>query len=192
MPPKPIVTRDDILNASITLIREKGSDSVNARSIAETLNCSTKPLFRVYENMAELKRDVYNKAVKYYESFLFEKRVNEDDAFLSMGLNYIRFAFEEKQLFKFIFLSNHVEIKNLNELTDSPDTHKLVEFLAILEGLHEKAAKELFVELWLLVHGIATLLATNPCKFEDYEIENLLVNAYAAKAKHLKMEVHHD
>lgn len=188
MPPKPIVNRDDILNAAIILIRKHGSDSINARSIAKILNCSTKPLFRVYENMEKLKEDVYGKAVQYYESFLMNIGINETNAFLSMGINYIQFANKEKELFKYIFLSNNLEIKSLDDLTSSPDMSELVEYLVVSTGLNEKAAKDLFLELWLLVHGIATLVATNPCKLNNEEIERLLINVYDAIYKHLKLE----
>lgn len=188
MPPKPTVNRDDILNAAIILIRKHGSDSINARSIAKILNCSTKPLFRVYENMEKLKEDVYGKAVQYYESFLMNIGIDETNAFLSMGINYIQFANKEKELFKYIFLSNNLEIKSLDDLTSSPDMSKLVEYLVVSTGLHEKDAKDLFLELWLLVHGIATLVATNPCTLDNEEIERLLINVYDAIYKHLKLE----
>jgi len=186
MPPKPIVSRNDILIASIFLIRNKGIENVNARSIAKALNCSTKPLFRVYENMAELKEDVYGKATEYYESFLFRKRAGEEDAFLSMGLNYVRFAVAEKELFKFIFLSNNLKIKSLDELAGPQNARKMIEHLVASTGLQNKRAKELFAELWLLVHGIATILATNPCELDDSEIERLLNDAYTAKIQYLK------
>ena len=58
MPPIPIITKQDIIDAGIQLIRENGISSVNARSLAKSLNCSTKPLFRVYKNMEELKKDI--------------------------------------------------------------------------------------------------------------------------------------
>lgn len=188
MPPKPIVSRDDILNAAISLIREHGSDSVNARSIAGILGCSTKPLFRVYENMEKLKEDVYSKAFEFYYSFLKSNGANKGDVFLSVGNNYIQLANKEKELFKYIFLSNNLQFRSLDDLANSPDTRDLVEYLASSTGLREKAAKDLFLELWLLVHGIATLLATNQCTLNDQEIEQLLINAYIAKYKYLKPE----
>mgnify|MGYP000348827463 CR=1 FL=1 len=72
MPPKPTTNKEAILNAAISIVRKEGMESVNARSIASALNCSTKPLFRIYENMDALKQDViiqlniyYNTSVSY-------------------------------------------------------------------------------------------------------------------------------
>lgn len=188
MPPKPIVSRDDIMNAAISLIREQGSDGINARSIAGVLNCSTKPLFRIYDNMEKLKEDVYGKALEFHYSFLKSNEIDENDVFLSVGKNYIQFANTEKELFKYIFLANNMQFRSLDELADLPDTRDLVEYLATSTGLNKKAAKDLFLELWLLAHGIATMLATNPCVLDNQEIERLLTKAFIAKYKHLKSE----
>lgn len=53
MAPTPIISKQDILKASIQIIQEKGMDHVNARSLAKHLNCSTKPLFRIFKNMED-------------------------------------------------------------------------------------------------------------------------------------------
>ena len=190
MPPKPIVSRDDVLNAAISLVREHGSHSVNARNIASVLNCSTKPLFRVFKNMEELKKDMYGKALEYHSSFLKNNEVDESDVFLSVGANYIQFANEEKELFKYIFLSNNMQFRNLDELANLPDTRDLVEYIAVSTGLHRDEAKGLFLELWLLAHGIATILATNSCTLDAREIKRLLFNAFTARYKHFKSGEH--
>lgn len=41
MPPKAKVTREMILQTVFQITREQGFEAVNARSIAESLNCST-------------------------------------------------------------------------------------------------------------------------------------------------------
>ena len=58
MPPKTIISKEDVLNASLTLIRNEGAERLNARNLAKQLNCSTNPIFRIYKNMEELKKDV--------------------------------------------------------------------------------------------------------------------------------------
>ena len=70
MPPTPIITQQDIINAGIQLIRENGIRSVNARSLAKSLSCSTKPLFRIYKNMEELKKDIKKELDNYYNDFM--------------------------------------------------------------------------------------------------------------------------
>lgn len=49
MPPKPKITKDMILSAVLELTQETGFETVNARSIAKKLQCSTRPIFTCYE-----------------------------------------------------------------------------------------------------------------------------------------------
>ena len=57
MPPKPKITKDMILNTVLEITRKRGFEAVNARSIAEKLQCSTRPIFTCYKNMEELKTE---------------------------------------------------------------------------------------------------------------------------------------
>ena len=54
MPAKKIVHKQDVLNAALDLIREKGENALSARDIATMLNCSTQPLYSIFKNMGEL------------------------------------------------------------------------------------------------------------------------------------------
>lgn len=178
MPPKTIVSKEDVLRASLLLIQEEGAEKLNARSIAKRLACSTNPLFRLYRNMEELKKDVYIEAEKYYEKYLFSKTYKNTSPYLTMGLNYIYFAREEKNLFKFIFLSDNIEIKNFHSVADMADSPEIIAGISNATGLNEYASKELFSNVWLLTHGIACTIATNQYPFNEEEIRNILTNSY--------------
>ena len=53
MPPKAKITKEMILNTVLEITKETGFETVNARSIAGRLQCSTRPIFTCYENMEE-------------------------------------------------------------------------------------------------------------------------------------------
>ena len=53
MPPKAKISKDMILRTVLDITRETGFETVNARSIAASLQCSTRPIFTCYENMDE-------------------------------------------------------------------------------------------------------------------------------------------
>ena len=88
MPPNPTTNKEAILSAAISLVREHGMESVNARSIASVLNCSTKPLFRIYKNMDALKQDVIVQLNIYYNAFM-EARMSDNNRLLSQGIAYV-------------------------------------------------------------------------------------------------------
>ena len=51
MPAPKKVTREDILEGALNTLRESGFASVNARSVAKNLGCSTQPIYLSYKNM---------------------------------------------------------------------------------------------------------------------------------------------
>ena len=58
MPPKAKITKEMILNTVLEITRKTGFETVNARSIASRLQCSTRPIFTCYKNMDELKKRI--------------------------------------------------------------------------------------------------------------------------------------
>ena len=53
MPPKVKISKEDILQTAIELVRKGGEEAVNARAIAGALNCSTQPIFSNFASMEE-------------------------------------------------------------------------------------------------------------------------------------------
>ena len=105
MPPKPKITREHIISSALDITRKHGVDALNARAIAATLNCSTQPIFSNYSSMEELKTDVIKQAALLYEQYLKQDMTNPDyPPYKGSGMGYIRFAKEEKELFKLLFM----------------------------------------------------------------------------------------
>ena len=44
MPPKAKITREMIVDAAFAIAREAGAETINARTVAERLKCSTQPV----------------------------------------------------------------------------------------------------------------------------------------------------
>ena len=118
MPPKTRVTQDMIIDAAIDLMRQSGFESVNARSVAGKLRCSTQPVMYHFSTISNLKRAVYRRADQMHSEYLMDTPPGRDPI-LSIGLNYIRFAVEEPQLFRFLFQSGYAEENSLLEMVDS-------------------------------------------------------------------------
>ena len=70
MPPKVKVTREQIVQAALALVRESGAQALNARAVANRLGCSTQPVFSNYATMEELKLDVLRAADECYQAHL--------------------------------------------------------------------------------------------------------------------------
>ena len=107
MPPKPKITKEMIMTTVLEITREAGFESVNARSIAEKLQCSTRPIFTCYKNMDELKAGFLDFAFEYYNQYVSDySRSTNTRTYLLLPLSYIEFAKEEANLFRLLFLSD--------------------------------------------------------------------------------------
>ena len=86
---------------------------------------------------------------------------------LSIGLNYIRFAIKEPNLFRFLFQSGYVVENNLLEMLDSIELSPILAEMQDISGLNEKQMKEVFITIALFVHGYASFFANNSLEYNE-------------------------
>lgn len=178
MPPKAKITKVKILNTVLEITRETGFETVNARSIANKLQCSTRPIFTCYENMDELKKDFLNFAYNYYEQYVTSYRDSEKiNSYLVYPLSYIEFAQKETYLFKFLFI-NDMDL-NMTKTTDfykEEDNEKKARDFSESIGIRLEKAKTIFLDLFLYSHGIAVLTATKKMKLDKDSAQKMVIN----------------
>ncbi len=165
MPPKVKINSNEIIAAALALVREEGMDALNARRVADRLSCSTQPIFSNFASMEELQNEVIAAADKLYQSFIAEDMVKgEYPPYKASGMAYIRFAKEEKELFKLLFMRDR-SAEKINESRE--EIRPLLELIMKNLGIGEDEAFKLHIELWIFGHGIASMVATG---FLDWDI----------------------
>ena len=105
MPPKPKYAADDILDAAVSLTRERGIAVLSARTLAIRLGCSTAPIFRHYDSMECLLECVMEHIINEFVSVVSSS--SGEDAITSVGNGWLRFAAEEPRLYEALFLRMH-------------------------------------------------------------------------------------
>lgn len=175
MPPKTKITKDDIITASLDLTRNNGFEAINARSIASALNCSTQPIFSNFSSMEELESEVFRAAYRHYLGFInAELESGKYPAYKAYGMAYIRFAKEEKELFKLLFMCDRAD-KDFIPTSDFDDS---VEMIMKANGFTKERATLIHLEMWCCVHGIGTMFATSFLPLEWELVENILSDVY--------------
>lgn len=178
MPPKTKITKDMILDAAFHIARTEGSDKITARSISQQLQCSTQPVLYHFSSIEEIKKDVYKMADEYHSSYLMNMSDDYEDPMLSIGINYIRFAIEERNLFRFLFQSNEFLGSSLLDLTDSEDFVPVFSILQEEEKITLAQAKEIFRTLFVFIHGYASLYANNTMVYDEKALTATLTKVY--------------
>ena len=182
MPPKVKISKQDIVKASVCMVREKGEGSLNARMLANYMGCSTQPIFSNFSSMEELKEEVQKAIYELYTGYLQrEADTNQYPPYKASGMGYIRFAKEEKELFKMLFMRDRSK-EDIENHIDVSTQHSVV-LLQNATGFDEEKANRFHLEMWIYVHGIATLLATSYLPLEWEEISSILTDAYQGMKK---------
>ena len=182
MPAVVELSKDRIVKVAVKMVNESGWDSVNARSLAAFLGVSTKPLYRIYESMDEIKEDIYKEISRQYDEFL-TSRIDSKKALLTLCIAYVEFALEYKNLFISLFLSNNLKWKSIENVLDEKWNQGTIINLVSKHGYSFEEAKNLFMNMWLYANGLATLIATNDITMDDQEVLIRLVKYYKILVK---------
>ena len=186
MAPRVKISKDDIINTVIKLIRAGGEQSINARAIASDLNCSTQPIFSNFSSMEELEKEALSAAYNIYLGFLKnEAEQGEYPTYKAYGMAYIRFAKEERELFKFLFMRD----RTLEDTSPAPDFRESVQIIMKTNGIAQEQAELMHLEMWTCVHGIATMIATSFLSLEWEIISAITSDVYhGIKTRHTPKE----
>ncbi len=181
MPPKVKVTKEEIVSAAVDVVREHGAQALNARIVAATLECSTQPVFSNFQTMDELRLAVVEKADALCQKYMQrEEESGEFPAYKANGMAYIRFAKEEKELFKLLYMRDRSK-----EYIPSDSEHiaKMESFVHENTGLSGLDAKLFHLEMWAYVHGIAAMFATGFLNLDWDLVSKMITDMYQGLRK---------
>jgi len=186
MPPKVKITKEDIINTAVEIVRKSGDQAINARTVAAMLNCSTQPVFSNFANMEELRLAVVEQADAICGDYIQrEIESGKFPSYKASGMAYIRFAKEEKELFKLLYMRDRSgeSIPEGSELTDKMET-----MVHNNTGLGSADTKLFHLEMWAYVHGIATMFATGFLDLPWELVSKMLTDSYQGLRKQYGME----
>ena len=176
MPPKVKFTREQIITAALNVTRKNGIVGLTARGLAAELGSSAKPIFGLFQNMEEVQKEVIVAANTLYQSYISRGMTEgKYPPYKASGMAYIRFAKEERELFRLLFMrdrSNEKIEENKEEIKP------LMQLIQQNLGISEDDAYLFHLEMWLYVHGIATMIATSYLDWDDEFISRVITDAY--------------
>ena len=188
MPPQVKVSKEHIKSEAFQMTKESGFEAVSARKLAERLNCSTQPIFRVYQNMEELKADLYEMGTDYMRKSMERHKGKSEPAYLSLAKGYIDAARNEKNLFRLIASVDDLDISGDKEFLLKGEAINYPNMLPGAESLDDEKKGELISAIWFLVHGIATLIVSGRTEISDKEIGDLINETYFGLLSRFKGE----
>ncbi|MBR2798508.1 MAG: TetR/AcrR family transcriptional regulator [Clostridia bacterium] len=185
MPPSVKFQKEEIVAAAMEIARQKGIEAVTAREVARTLRVSVGPIFTWFDTMDQLKAEVYVQARALYRSYI-ERGLAGPIPFLGVGQQYIRFAREEPELYKLLFLTGRGDYGGgaMAALKLSQDLAR--DSVMRIYHMDAATADRYFRDLWLVVFSFATLIVTDDCPYTDAEMSAVLTEISLSVCKAYK------
>ena len=113
-----------------------------------------------------------------------EKRMNikkpQKGAMLGIGLNYIRFAIEEPNLFRFLFQSDYFGGATPLDLIDAEELAPVLSAMQVALGVGAEQTKK---------DGYASIIANNALKYDEDIISSRLERAYRGAIPAVREEI---
>lgn len=189
MPPQPKFSKDEIIDAALSIISKEGVSALTARRLAEQLGSSARPIFTVFSSMDELMCAVREQAQRRYDEYV-STAASSVPAFKKAGELMLSFAKEEPKLFSLLFMQEHEGARDFADVFAAlGDTAPLsIEFIVRDYGLTEDKAMSLFRQLWVFTYGLSVLCATGMCVFSDDELSQMLTEEFTGAISHIKKE----
>ena len=175
-----------IIDTAFCIVQEEGIDKVTARRISEKLNCSTQPVLYHFSTVEEIKDSVYQKADEYHSGYIMNMEEDDENPMVTLGVNYIRFAMEERNLFRFLFQSNEFSGFGILDLVEMEEIRPLLEVIRQEMDMPMEQVKKVFSTLFIFVHGYASLYANNTMVYNEQEVLEALDNVFLGTVCALK------
>lgn len=175
MPPKTKITKEMILDAAFEITRRDGISNLSARTISKELNCSTQPIMYNYPSVDSVRIAVYRKADEFHMQYIMKPSGRFGKPLLEIAASYVRFASEEPNLFKFLFQSGRFSVQSIDDLINEEAFKPVLENLAATLKSDIMYAKEYFFSKYLMIHGLASLVADKAMDYDENQILKLLL-----------------
>ena len=177
MPPKAKFSKEEIIEAAVNIVKSKSYQALTARALGAELGTSSSPIFTVFQSMDEVQQEVLKAANRLYQNYLdTDIKSKKYPPYKASGMAYIRFAKEEKELFKLLFMRDRSQEKPYD---NKEEIRPLIELIKQNLDISEDDAYLFHLEMWIYVHGIATMAATSYLDWDDDFISRILTDAYA-------------
>ena len=181
MAPKVKITKQMVEDTAFEVIRARGHEALNAKSISERLGCSTQPVLYSFHTVDEIRQAAYEIADEYHTAFIMPGGT-EENSMLALGLNYVRFGHDERNLFRFLFQTDKFGGKDIETLLSGSEMSGILNIMATGLQVDQEQARAMFLTFFCAAHGLASLLANNSMEYEEAQCRSMLESVFFGMA----------
>lgn len=173
------ITKDIILQAALNMLIRDGYSSINIKTLAKEIGCSTQPIVWHFDNMEGLRTALAEYARTYANNKMHLTGKNAVETFAYIGKAYVEIAVNEPNLFRFLYLeeNKYKSVNNVEAIITSKNNAELIRKIADYLGIPENNVGRYLQNTIIYAHGIATLVATNVITASEEEMMKMINRA---------------
>ena len=179
MPAARRISRDEIIDAAVEVLRDGGFSAINARSVAKKLGCSTQPIYLSFKSMDELKTALTERAIAQHTQRVRDSlraHAGNDSRYSSYGMGFVQFAAEEKHLFRWLYLDGEQLGPYQNDVLMSEVVAVIVDEF----GYSEDVARRFHQDMIYFSYGLAILANTDHLHLTQTELREAFRREFRA------------
>ncbi len=178
MPTLPRIPKEVILDAALRILIRDGFDNVNIKTIARELDCSTQPISWHFGNMEGLRRELGIYAYQYANQKTSPSSEDALDAFTQIGNALADIAFDEPNLYRFLFLdgSGGYCIGGIDSLTELKDNHDLISLIASQNHLSDEFATFYLESMIIYTMGLLSLCVSGVFNCSKKDMKDKMID----------------
>ncbi len=178
---KQMFSKDDILNAGFSIVKDEGYEAVTMRRVAEAAGSSVQPLYSMFGDREAFMDALYRHSVDWVRAYNAEHADDGRNAFSSVGLAHIRIAQNFPGVFSFVYMSPYVKADNMAKILNLAEQPGVVSEMVSMWGITDAQAKRLYSDMTIYTHGLATMIMAG-AEFSDDELEADMHNVFYSLA----------
>lgn len=171
MPSSPKIPKETILQHALEMLIQNGYASINIKALAKRIGCSTQPISWHFGNMENFR----NALTEYALNYANERMLSASEgmsAFSNVGIGYIDIAFDEPNLFRYLYMSGEsgYHAGGFDILTTADANSAMVEQIAKQLGISADKVNDFFRNTIIYTHGLACFVVSGLIKATKEEL----------------------
>ena len=166
MPKKTKFTKEAVIEAGMSQIKDNGWEGLTPKSVAKRLGASTMPIFSHFPTMAALREAILDRA---WENLIeYTSRSYTGDVWVDQGVGYVLFARDHGRIFSCMHYGPPAEVQDRRYRFGASISDKLEDHPSF-EGMNAKLVGQIRHLRALLTHGMAVAVSSGLTSLWDNE-----------------------
>ena len=173
------ISEERILRAALDMLIRDGYSSINIKTLAAEIGCSTQPIMWHFESMDGLRSALAGYAYSYAKEQMHRAGADPVTAFENMGRAFIHIAVHEPNLYRFLYLDEKYSsgANTISAISASETNSQQIKGIATYLHIPEENVARYLQKTMIFSYGIATLVATGMLTAAEEEIMTMINQA---------------